>query len=136
MLLTALALLAACSSDQASSPSPTTKATTVVTSTTQGGQEARLDATYGCGPADGAQVTVRGWDVGTSDVVIEVAFDETVYDRSWPMAGPRVGEVFDTKLPQEAWEAGAADVRIVRADDRSDVIVAGEVRLDGGVSCG
>lgn len=132
IVVLAILALAGCTSDA----DPTRGSTTDASSTTEAPEPASVEAAYGCGPSDAAQVRVSGRVAGSDDVVILVAFDGTVYDRSWPKTGPKVGEVFDTKLPQAAFDAGSAEVRIVDADDRTDVIVQGEVDLRLGGGCG
>jgi len=136
VLVTWLAATGCTSGEPTARPTTTSAPATTAAPAPAPAEAPSVEAARGCGPADAAEVRVTGRSVGTGEVVIEVAYDDTVYDRSGPMTGPTVGQVFETRLPHEAYEAGSADVRIVRADDRGDFIASGAVRLDEGPSCG
>lgn len=98
------------------------------------GSTPAITADAGCGPDDRGLVTVRAVDVGPEDVLVQVLYEGTVYNASAPRPGPVVGEVFDPELPKDAYEAGSAEARVVRADDPSDTIVSTTFELDA--SCG
>lgn len=132
-MIVASALVAAsgCTSDPA--PVPSSSSSTTTTTPTA---RPTVEAEYGCGPTDATQVTIRGHDVGDRVVVLELVWDGAVSDRTEPMTGPTVGAIVEPNLPREAYDAGTAEVRIVDADDRRDVIARAPVdlRLEGG--CG
>lgn len=135
LLVPLLAAVSGCSSGPEPIASTSTGRTSSTTATTSPASTATVEATYGCGPSDASEIRVTGRSVGGTHVIILVSFDDKVYDRSLPMPGPTVGQVFETELPREAFDAGSADVRIVDAYDPIIVIASGTVDLVSG-GCG
>lgn len=84
-----------------------------------------VEGAYGCGPADGRTITITAHGLPDGPVFGEVVFADEVRNRSQPVYGPDLEAILMPNLPDEGYEPGAAQVRIV---SDSEVVVSADVQ--------
>lgn len=110
--------LAACAGCTASDRSPTGGTSS---------SEPSIVGAFGCGPTDARELRITGRGLPDRPVVAEVVFDGEVRNRSEARRGPDIEVTVMPDLPNEAYEPGAAEVRIVSG---REVIVSAQVEPD------
>ena len=119
------------SSDDSSTPAttslPPVTSTTAVSTSSGSSAGPTVVGAYGCGPADGRAITITARGLSEEPVVAHVVFQGEVRNRSEPLRGPDIEVTMMPDLPSEAYEPGAAQVRIVSGPE---VIVSADVLAD------
>ena len=88
---------------------------------------ATVEGAYGCGPSDAREITITSRGLPDEPVVAQVVFADEVRTSSGPLRGPDIEVTLMPDLPSEAYEPGAAEVRIVAG---AEVIVSARVQPD------